>query len=94
MGTPPRTPETVTREIELERDRLATAVSTLRGDLHAAATPRAVLRATWPGLAAIGALVGIAVTIRIVLGRRRSEPDVVREVVRARFGRFTVLERL
>jgi hypothetical protein len=94
MGTPPRTAEAVTREIELERERLAAAVSTLRSDLQAAANPRAVLGATWPALAAIGALAGIVVAIRIVLARRQAEPEVVREVVRARFGRFTVLERL
>jgi hypothetical protein len=92
MAAPPRTAETVTREIEVERDRLAAAVSNLRGDLKAAANPRALLRATWPGLAVLGMLVGGAVAFGIVRGQR--EQEIVREVVRARFGRFTVLERI
>ena len=92
MATPPRTAETVTRELELEREKLATAVSNLRGDIQAATTPSAILRTTWPVLVGIGALAAGVVAARIVLGRRR-RPEVVREVVRARFGRFIVLER-
>jgi hypothetical protein len=92
VAAEPRTPETVARELELERERLATAVSGLRTDLQAAASPKAIVRKTWPVLATVGALTVGTAAFRIA--RRRRRQTVVGEVVRAQFGRFTVLERL
>ena len=83
----PRTPETVTQEIQREREELASAVAHLRSDLKAATDVKAMLRSKWPQLAALGTLAVGALAFRAVLRRRH------REVTRARFGRFAVVER-
>ena len=67
----PRTPETVTRDIEREREQLALAVSHLRSDLRAATDIRAVVKAKLPLLAAVAGLAAI----RRQEAARSLEPD-------------------
>jgi hypothetical protein len=77
MATPPRTPDLVRQEIEREREQLALAVTSLREDV----------RKQLPRVAAVAAVAaGALVAFRIVRRRRVG-------VVRARFGRYTVIER-
>lgn len=85
--------EELRREIGAERERLADAVETLRGELGEAADVRGKLRAKLP-LAAAGALGlgfvasgGIGATVRLLLRRgREGEP-------KAKAGRFTLIDR-
>jgi hypothetical protein len=84
----PRTPETVTHEIEREREQLGDAVSQLRGELRAATDLRAIVRAKWPQISAVATIAVGALAFRAVLRHRRH-----REVTRARFGRFALVER-
>jgi hypothetical protein len=89
--TAPRTPELVTQEIQREREQLAAAVSHLRSDLKAATNVKAVLRSKWPQLTAAVAFTAGVITARQLL-RRRHEREL-NPVVRARFGRFWIVER-
>ena len=83
----PRTPETVTRDIEREREQLALAVSHLRSGLKAATDIRAVIKAKLPLLAAVAGLAGGALTAKHFIKQRR------KPTVWARLGRFTIIER-
>jgi hypothetical protein len=84
--------EDVRREIEAERDRLATAVSELRTELGKATDVAAKLRARLPlvaaGAAALGfvAAGGIRATARLAIRRRERSK-------KARFGRFGLRNR-
>ena len=84
-----RTPEQVRRDIESERDRLATAVDDLRDEMDL----NAKLRGKLP-LAAGAALVagfvvsgGIGATMRLLMRRSREGDE------KARFGRFSLVDR-
>jgi Protein of unknown function (DUF3618) len=86
-----RTPEQVTREIEQERDQLATAVAELRGELSV----KRLLRTYAPQIALVGtAVIGFGVAKAML--RHRARLRAVEEVVgreRFSFGRFTLFER-
>jgi hypothetical protein len=88
-----RTLEQVRREIETERDQLASAVDVLRSEIGEATNIGARLRSKLPMVAAgalgAGFLVagGIGATMRL-LARRGREGRT-----KARFGRFTVVDR-
>jgi hypothetical protein len=88
-----RTLEQVRREIETERDQLASAVDVLRSEIGEATNFGAKLRSKLPVVAA-GALGagfllagGIGATMRL-LARRGREGRT-----KARFGRFSVVDR-
>jgi hypothetical protein len=88
-----RTLEQVRREIETERDQLASAVDVLRSEIGEATNIGAKLRSKLPVVAA-GALGagfllagGIGATMRL-LARRGREGRT-----KARFGRFSVVDR-
>ncbi|HEX9351317.1 MAG TPA: hypothetical protein VF877_08600 [Gaiellaceae bacterium] len=88
-----RTLEQVRREIETERDQLASAVDILRSEIGEATNIGAKLRSKLPVVAA-GALGagfllagGIGATMRL-LARRGREGRT-----KARFGRFSVVDR-
>jgi hypothetical protein len=88
-----RTLEQVRREIEDERDHLASAVDVLRSEIGEATNIGAKLRSKLPVVAAgalgAGFLVagGIGATMRL-LARRGREGRT-----KARFGRFSVVDR-
>jgi hypothetical protein len=88
-----RTLEQVRREIETERDQLASAVDVLRSEIGEATNIGAKLRSKLPVVAAgalgAGFLVagGIGATMRL-LARRGREGRT-----KARFGRFSVVDR-
>lgn len=88
-----RTPEEVRHELESERDRLATAVDSLRSEVKDATNVGAKLRANLPVVAA-GALGagfflagGIGATMRLLARRGREGKE------KARFGRFSFVDR-
>ena len=88
-----RTPEELRREIEAERDELATAVDTLRAEIGEATNVGAKLRAKLPAVAA-GALGagfvlagGIGATMRLFARKSREGTE------KARFGRFRLVDR-
>lgn len=92
-GSNGRTPEQIRREIESEREALATAVDDLRDGLGEATDVGAKLRAKLP-VAAGGALAagfvvagGIGATMRL-LARRGREGRT-----RASFGPFSLIDR-
>ena len=88
-----RTPEQVRREIETEREQLATAVEDLRDGIGAATDIGGKLRARLPvaaaGAAGAGFLLagGIGATMRY-LARRGREGKT-----KARAGRFSLVDR-
>jgi hypothetical protein len=88
-----RTFEQVRREIETERDQLASAVDVLRSEIGDATNIGAKLRSKLPVVAAgalgAGFLIagGIGATMRL-LARRGREGRT-----KARFGRFSVVDR-
>jgi uncharacterized protein DUF3618 len=88
-----RTPEEVRREIEAERERLASAVEELREEVGEAANVTAKLRAKLPVVAA-GALGagfvlagGIGATARLLMRRGREGKT------KARLGPFSLVDR-
>jgi uncharacterized protein DUF3618 len=88
-----RTPDEVRREIETERERLASAVDELRDEVGEAANVTAKLRAKLPVVAA-GALGagfvlagGIGATARLVMRRGREGKT------KARVGPFSLVDR-
>jgi hypothetical protein len=83
----------VRRDIEQERQRLASALAELRGEIGQATDLTAKLRANLP-LAVAGALVtgfvlagGVGATMRYFARRGRERTE------RARVGRFSILDR-
>jgi hypothetical protein len=88
-----RTPEEVRHELVSERERLATAVDSLRSEVKGATDVGAKLRANLPVVAA-GALGagfflagGIGATMRLLARRGREGKE------KARFGRFSFVDR-
>jgi hypothetical protein len=88
-----RTLEQVRREIEAEREQLASAVDTLRSEIGEATDVGAKLRAKLPVVAA-GALGagfvvagGIGAVMRLLARRGREGRE------KARFGRFSLVNR-
>jgi hypothetical protein len=93
MPTDGRTAEQVRREIESERERLAEAVEELREGMGEATDLTGKLRAKLPAVA-VGALGagfvlagGVGATARLLFRRGREGTE------KARFGRFTILDR-
>jgi hypothetical protein len=84
----PRTPETVTSEIERERDRLVQAVSNLRTDLRAATSVRTILRTKWPLIVGAAAVGGGVLAAVLLLRGRHPEPAVL-----ARIGRLAIIQQ-
>jgi hypothetical protein len=88
-----RTPEQVRQELETERERLATAVDVLRAEVKDATDVRSKLKANLPaaaaGAAGIGFLLagGIGATMRLIARRGREGKE------KARFGRFSFVDR-
>lgn len=88
-----RTPEVVRDELEAERERLATAVDSLRAEVKEATDIRSKLRANLPvaaaGAAGVGFLLagGIGATMRLFARRGREGKE------KARFGRFSFVDR-
>ena len=92
MPSDGRSPERVKEQIHAEREQLAHAVETLRGELHEAADVAAKLRPRLP-LLAVGALGagfvlsgGIGATVRLFLRRGREG------TTKAKVGRYRVVE--
>jgi hypothetical protein len=88
-----RTQEQVRREIEAERDQLASAVDVLRSEIGEATDIGAKVRSRLPAVAA-GALGagfllagGIGATMRLLARRGREGKE------KARFGRFSFVDR-
>ncbi len=88
-----RKPEEIRRQIEAEREELATAVDTLRAEIGEAANIGAKLKAKLPAVAA-GALGagfvlagGIGATMRLFARKSREGTE------KARFGRFRLVDR-
>jgi hypothetical protein len=88
-----RTPEEIRRQIETERDELASAVDTLRTEIGEATNVGAKLKAKLPAVAAAavgaGFVVGggIGATARLLARKSREGTE------KARFGRFRVVDR-
>jgi hypothetical protein len=88
-----RTPEDVRHELESERERLATAVDSLRSEVKDATNVGAKLRANLPvvATAALGAgfvlAGGIGATMRPFARKGREGKE------KARFGRFSFVHR-
>jgi hypothetical protein len=88
-----RTPEELRRQIETEREELATAVDTLRAEIGEATNVGAKLKAKLPAVA-VGALGagfmlggGIGATMRLFARKSREGTE------KARFGRFRLVDR-
>ena len=88
-----RTPEQVRHELEAERERLATAVDSLRAEVKDATDIGSKLRGNLPVVAA-GAMGagfflagGIGATMRLFARRGREGKE------KARFGRFSFVDR-
>jgi Protein of unknown function (DUF3618) len=88
-----RTPEEIRRQIESEREELATAVDTLRAEIGEATNIGAKLKAKLPAVAAgaVGAGFvlggGIGATMRLFARKSREGTE------KARFGRFRLVDR-
>jgi len=87
------TPEEIRRQIEAEREELATAVDTLRAEIGEATNVSAKLKAKLPAVAAgaVGAGFviggGIGATMRLFARKSREGTE------KARFGRFRLVDR-
>lgn len=87
------TPEELRRQIETEREELATAVDTLRAEIGEATNIGAKLKAKLPavaaGAAATGFVIGggIGATARLFARKSREGTE------KARFGRFRLIDR-
>lgn len=88
-----RTPEQVRHELESERERLATAVDSLRAEVKDATNVGAKLRSNLPvvaaGAAGLGFFLagGIGATMRLLARRGREGKE------KARFGPFSFVDR-
>jgi hypothetical protein len=93
MAANSRTPDQVRRDIEAERDQLADAVEHLRTEIGEATNVGAKVRDKLPLVAAgalgIGFFVagGVGATMRLFARRGREGRE------KARFGRFTLVDR-
>jgi len=88
-----RTPEEIRRQIEAEREELATAVDTLRTEIGDATNIGAKLKAKLPAVAAgavgAGFIIGggVGATARLLARKSREGTE------KARFGRFRLVGR-
>jgi Protein of unknown function (DUF3618) len=88
-----RTPEEIRRELESEREQLAQAVDTLRGQVNEMTDVSSKLQKNLPAFAAgalgIGFVLagGIGATMRLVVRRGREGDE------KARVGRFSLVDR-
>jgi len=88
-----RTPEEVRHDLEAERERLATAVDSLRAEVKDATDIGSKIRSNLPAVAAGAAGLGfflaggIGATMRLVARRGREGKE------KARFGRFSFVHR-
>jgi hypothetical protein len=88
-----RTPEEIRRELESEREQLAQAVDTLRGQVNEMTDVSSKLKKNLPAFAAgalgVGFVLagGIGATMRLVVRRGREGDE------KARFGRFSLVDR-
>jgi hypothetical protein len=88
-----RSSEVVRHELEAERERLATAVDSLRAEVKDATDIGSKLRANLPvmavGAAGVGFFLagGIGATMRLLARRGREGKE------KARFGRFSFIDR-
>jgi hypothetical protein len=88
-----RSSEVVRHELEAERERLATAVDSLRAEVKDATDIGSKLRANLPvmavGAAGVGFFLagGIGATMRLLARRGREGKE------KARFGRFSFVDR-
>jgi hypothetical protein len=88
-----RTPEEIRRELESEREQLAQAVDILRGQVNEMTDVSSKLQKNLPAFAAgalgVGFVLagGIGATMRLVVRRGREGDE------RARFGRFSLIDR-
>jgi hypothetical protein len=88
-----RTPEQVRHELEAERERLASAVDSLRAEVKEATNVGGKLRSNLPaaaaGAAGLGFLLagGIGATMRLFARKGREGKE------KARFGRFSFVDR-
>jgi hypothetical protein len=88
-----RTPEEIRRELESEREQLAQAVDTLRGQVNEMTDVSSKLQKNLPAFAAgalgVGFVLagGIGATMRLVVRRGREGDE------KARFGRFSLIDR-
>jgi Protein of unknown function (DUF3618) len=88
-----RTPEEIRRELESEREQLAQAVDTLRGQVNEMTDVSSKLQKNLPAFAAgalgVGFVLagGIGATMRLVVRRGREGDE------KARFGRFSLVDR-
>lgn len=93
MATNTRTEEQVRREIETERERLASAVEQLRGELGEATDISGKLKSKLPVVAGAAASLGfvfaggVGATMRY-FARRGREPDE-----KLRVGRWSIFDR-
>jgi hypothetical protein len=84
-----RTPEQIRRQIESERERLATAVDSLRDGMDVSAKLRKNLPIVAGAALAAGFVLagGIGATVRLVFRKGREG------TTKARVGRFTLVDR-
>jgi hypothetical protein len=88
-----RTPEEIRRELESEREQLAQAVDTLRGQVNEITDVSSKLEKNLPAFAAgalgVGFVLagGIGATMRLLVRRGREGDE------KARFGRFSLVDR-
>jgi hypothetical protein len=88
-----RTPEEIRRELESEREQLAQAVDTLRGQVNEMTDVSSKLQKNLPAFAAgalgVGFVLagGIGATMRLVVRRGREGDE------QARLGRFSLVDR-
>jgi hypothetical protein len=84
-----RTPEQIRREIETERERLATAVDSLRHGADVTSMLRAKLPVVAAGALGAGFVLagGIGATMRLLMRRGREGKT------KARFGPFSLVDR-
>ncbi|MDQ2983404.1 MAG: DUF3618 domain-containing protein [Actinomycetota bacterium] len=84
-----RTAEQVRREIETEREQLATAVDDLRGGLDVSAKLRSKLPVVAAGALGAGFVLagGVGATMRLLMRRGREG------TTKAKAGRFAVVDR-
>ena len=89
MAAETRTPEQIRSEIESERERLASAVDSLREGMNVSSAVRGKLPVVAAGAVAAGFVLagGIGATMRLIM-RRSREGDT-----KARFGPFRLVER-
>ena len=89
MAAETRTPEQIRSEIESERERLASAVDSLREGMNVSSALRGKLPVAAAAALGVGFVVagGIGATMRLIMRRSREGET------KARFGPFRLVER-